>query len=149
MRRSKRFLVASERGSAALEFIGVGVVLLIPLVYLMLALGAIQHQTLGAEAAARHTARAVSQASSVANAQTRSAAVLASVIEEYGMNENAVKVKLSCSTPRCPAAGATVRVVVTTEVTLPFAPAIFGLDQLAKIPIRAEAIQKVSGLWGG
>ena len=51
-----------ERGSAALEFILVGLILLVPLVYLVVSLGLIQGQSLGAEAGARHIARAVSQA---------------------------------------------------------------------------------------
>ena len=49
-------------GSAALEFITVGVVLLVPLVYLIIALGTIQEQALGVDAAARHTARAIALA---------------------------------------------------------------------------------------
>lgn len=138
-----------ERGSAALEFIGLGVLMLVPLVYLVLSLGAIQQQTLGAEAAARHTARAVTQSTSVTVANARADAVLASVMQEYGMSPDKVKVTLVCSTSRCPSQGATLRVIVTTEVKLPFVPAIFGLDELATIPIRAEAVQKVSSLWTG
>ena len=48
--------MTDDDGSAALEFIAVGVILLVPLVYLIIALGAVQEQTLGVEAAARHTA---------------------------------------------------------------------------------------------
>ena len=53
-----------ERGSAALEFILVGMLLLVPLVYLIVSLGLIQGQSLGAEAGARHIARALSTAES-------------------------------------------------------------------------------------
>lgn len=148
MLRWSRSTAERERGSAPLEFIGVGLVLLVPLVYLVLALGAIQQQTLGAEAAARHTARAIAQAPDAVTAQARAHAVLASVVREYRMPEGAVSVSLSCSTPRCPAAGATLRVTVTSHVALPFVPPILGLDEFAVIPISAEAIQKVSGLWG-
>src|SRR6478736_4417484 len=48
----------AERGSAALEFIVVGLILLVPLVYLVLAPGLIQGQSLGVEAGARHIAQA-------------------------------------------------------------------------------------------
>ena len=51
-----------DEGSPALELITVGVVLIVPLVYLIVALGAIQEQTLGAEAAARQTARVIALA---------------------------------------------------------------------------------------
>ena len=70
-----------DRGSAALEFILVGLLMLVPLVYLIVSLGLIQGQSLGAEAAARHIARAVSTATDTADAQGRADAVLAAVAE--------------------------------------------------------------------
>lgn len=140
--------VRDEEGSAALEFITAGVLLLVPLVYLVIALGAVQEQTLGAEAAARHTARAISQATDQDAANARADAVLASVRDEYGMSD--VDVALSCvpAGGACPRAGATVIVTVSTRVTLPFMPPVAGLDQLTAIPIEASAAQKTSRLWG-
>ena len=49
----------------------------------------------------------------------------------------------------CPNAGATVRVIIQSQVTLPFMPAFLGLDELATIPIGADAVQKVSRQWQG
>ncbi|PKI90469.1 TadE family protein [Actinomycetales bacterium SN12] len=155
MRRSNRSetsesLLDDEAGSAALEFIVAGVLLLVPLVYLVLVLGAVQEQTLGAEAAARHTARVIGQAPDARAAAERGDAVLAGVIREYGMDESAVDVAISCrpTAAECPGAGATVIVTVRAEVTLPLMPPIFGLDELAAIPVEAQAAQKVSRLWG-
>lgn len=144
-------LIDDETGSAALEFIVAGLLLLVPLVYLVLVLGAVQEQTLGAEAAARHTARVIGQAPDAATAAARGDAVLAGVIREYGMDQDAVDVAITCrpASGECPAAGATVTVTVRAEVTLPFMPPIFGLDELAAIPVEAQAAQKVSRLWGG
>lgn len=149
MRRWSRW-VRNDDGSAALEFITVGVILLVPLVYLVLALGVIQEQTLGAEAAARHTARVISQASDAETAAARSDAVLAGVIDEYGLDAGAVQVSISC-TPAgaaCPSAGATMVVTVRTSASLPLVPPLFGLDRMATIPLEASAVQKVSRLWG-
>ena len=139
-----------DSGSAALEFIVTGLILLVPLVYLVIALGSIQEQALGAEAAARHTARAIGQADDAASAAARAESVLASVIDEYGMNPAATSFSLQCrpaATP-CPAPGATVIVVVSTRVALPFMPPILGLDQSSAIPVEAAAAQNVSRLWG-
>lgn len=143
-------ILSDETGSAALEFITVGVLLLVPLVYLVLMLGAIQEQTLGAEAAARHTARVIGQATDAGTAAARGDAVLQSVIREYGMDEDAVEVGITCrpATTTCPAAGSTVIVTVTTRVSLPFMPPLFGLDRIAAIPVQAESAQKISRLWG-
>ncbi|WP_426181885.1 TadE family protein [Microbacterium sp. TWP3-1-2b2] len=145
-----RLWANDDEGSAALEFITVGVILLVPLAYLVITLGAIQESLLGVEAAARHTARVIGQSGDVGSAAANSDAVLASVIDEYGMDAASVEVSMSC-TPAgaiCPSAGATVIVTVSTHVSLPFVPPIFGLDQAASIPLEAAAAQKVSRLWG-
>ncbi|MGF2950449.1 TadE family protein [Microbacterium alcoholitolerans] len=150
MRNERRPLLHDESGSAALEFIVVGVLLLVPLVYLIITLGAVQEQTLGAEAAARHTARVIGQAQDAETAATRGDAVLAGVVREYGMDADAVEVGISCrpAGSQCPAAGATVIVTVRTSVSLPFMPPLFGLDRIAAIPVEAQSAQKVSRLWG-
>jgi len=140
----------NDDGSAALEFITVGVILLVPLVYLVIALGAIQEQTLGAEAAARHTARAIALAPDAAAATADGEAVLAGIIEEYGLDPDAVDVSLACTPAAadCPSAGATLTVTVEARVHLPLVPPIFGLDRATSIAVQAEAAQKVSRLWG-
>lgn len=140
----------NDDGSAALEFITVGVIFLVPLVYLVITLGAIQEHLLGAEAAARHTARIIGQSDDAATAAANSDALLANVIVEYGMDASRVDVSVSCRPAGidCPSAGATVIVTVRTAVSLPLVPPIFGLDAAASIPLHAEAAQKVSRLWG-
>lgn len=140
-----------DDGSAALEFIAVGVILLVPLVYLITALGAVQEQTLGVEAAARHTARAIALAPDAATAATRSEQVLASISDQYGIDAGSMKVSVTCA-PRevaCPSAGATVTVTVVTSVSLPLVPPIFGVDEASSIGVEGAAVQKLSRLWGG
>jgi Flp pilus assembly protein TadG len=155
MRRSKRStdlrgLLGDESGSASLEFIVAGVMLLVPVLYLMLALGTIQGQSLGVEAAARHTARAISTATDAEDAAARADRVLAAVVAEYDLDPGAVETRWRCvdAAAGCPAAGATLVVTVATRVTLPFLPPIFGLDAAAAVPVEASAVQKVSRFWG-
>lgn len=140
----------SERGSAALEFILVGLILLVPLVYLVVSLGLIQGQSLGAEAGARHIARTVSHAPDDASARSAAESVLASVVDEYGIDPASVDVAMECipASAPCPNAGATVVVTVRTRVALPLVPPVLGLDRLASIPIEASSAQKVSRFWG-
>ena len=149
MRRSRSW-GTNDEGSAALEFITVGIILLVPLVYLVIVLGAIQEQTLGAEAAARHTARAIAMAPDAATAAANGEAVLAGVIEEYGLDPASVDLSLSCvpTGAACPSAGATLIVTVSARVQMPLVPPIFGLDRATSIAVRADATQKVSRLWG-
>lgn len=143
--------VTDEEGSAALEFITVGLILLVPLVYLIAALGVIQEQTLGIEAAARHTARVISLAPDAESAAARGEQVLAGIVEEYGLDPDAVDVALTCAPAgaECPSAGATITVTVVTRVPLPLMPSLFGLDRSTAIPVEAAAVQKISRLWGG
>lgn len=145
-----RHWTGNDDGTAALEFIAVGVILLVPLVYLVVALGSIQEQMFGAEAAARHVARVITLAPDPGTARARSEAVLAGVVDEYGLDAAEVQMSLSCRPvgTACPAAGATVTVTVATRVGLPLMPPVFGLDRAAVIPVQASAVQKVSRLWG-
>lgn len=138
-----------ERGSAALEFILVGMLLLVPLVYLIVALGLIQGQSLGAEAGARHIARALSAAENSDAARESADLILRSVVAEYGLDAESVAVALECRPAgvNCPEAGSTLIVTVQTRVALPLVPPVLGLDRLASIPIQASAVQKVSRFW--
>jgi hypothetical protein len=142
--------LADDAGSASLEFIVGGVLLLVPIMYLMLALGTIQGQSLGVESAARHAARAISTATDAADAANRAELVLASVAAEYGIDPGQLDVGWDCtdSAGECPAAGATLVVTVQTRVALPLMPSLFGLDDIAAVPVEASAVQKVSRFWG-
>ena len=139
-----------DDGSAAVEFIFVGLLLLVPIVYLVISLGAVQHQSLGAEAGARQLARAIATARSPADADARAESVLATIVEEYGLDADAVDVEVECagSAASCPSAGATVVVTVRTGVALPLVPPVLGLDHLARVPIEAVSVQKVSRFGG-
>lgn len=151
MLRSNPSTDPGDRGSAALEFILVGLILLVPLVYVITALGLIQGQALGAEAGARHIARAVATAEDGPDAQRRADRILGAVVREYGLAAGEVDLRLHCrpAGPTCPAAGATVTVTLSSRVALPLVPPVLGWDRAAAIPIEASASQRVSRFWGG
>lgn len=140
---------SDEAGSASLEFLTVGLVLLVPLVYLVVALGQIQHAALGADAAARQIARAISLSSDSAEARARAMIVLDSVAAQYELDAGELDLAISCQPTgvSCPSAGATVRVQLQTRVTLPLAPPVLGLERLASVAIEAAAVQRMSRFW--
>ncbi len=142
---------AADEGSAALEFIVVGLVLLVPIVYLIVALGAIQGQALGVETGARQLARTIADAPDAVTADARAGRVLDAIVAEYGLDPASVAVTITCTDGGgdCPAAGSLLSVTVTTSVPLPLVPAVLGLDQLARVPVEAASVQKVSRYWGG
>lgn len=139
-----------EEGTAALEFILVGLLLLVPIVYLVVALGTIQGQSLGVEAGARHIARAVATAPDAATASARADRVLAAVADEYGLDPATVDVSVRCASAgaECPEAGATLVVTVAADVALPLVPPVLGLERIARVPVEATSAQKVSRTWG-
>ncbi|MGO1411694.1 MULTISPECIES: hypothetical protein [unclassified Microbacterium] len=139
-------LSASERGSASLEFIAVGVLMLVPLAYLVIALATVQSQTLGVEAAARFSARTIASGPG-----TDPAAIVAQVAQQYDIDAATLDVSMSClpESTACPAAGSIVLLTVRAETDLPFVPSVLGLDSLTSIPVEATAAHKVSRYWTG
>jgi Flp pilus assembly protein TadG len=140
-----------DRGSATLEFVFVGLLLLVPLVYLIIALGQIQAHSLGVESGARHIARTVATSSDRAEARERAERIVRSIAREYSMGSETPTVSFTCapaSSP-CPDAGSVLTVRVAVHARLPLAPPILGLDRIATIPVEAAAVQQVSTTWAG
>lgn len=140
---------ADDEGSASLEFITVGVILLVPIIYLIVALGAIQSQALGVETGARQIARAIAEAPDLAAADVRAERIRDAIVAEYGMDPATVEIVITCDVAgACPEPGSALSVTVTAAVTLPLVPAVFGLDEATRVPVEASSVQKVSRFWG-
>jgi Flp pilus assembly protein TadG len=141
---------SSDRGSASIEFLTVGLILLVPLVYLVLALGQIQHAVLGIEGGARHAARALAQADSHEEGLAAADRAIRVAIEDAGLTAEAVRVAITCA----PAPGAcdtprgTVSVRLDVTVPLPLAPPGLHLGTGVGVPVSALATQPVSAFGG-
>jgi len=132
-----------ERGSASLEFIVAGLILLVPIVYLILALGAVQNAALGTEATARFVARTIATGD-----RADAGVVRDSVAAGYGLDPGSLTIRVECfpAANDCPAAGVTVVVTVSDTVSLPFMPDIFGLADATAIPVDATGTYRVERL---
>lgn len=150
MRRARAW-ATDDTGSAALEFITVGVILLVPLAYLVIVLGALQTQSFGVEAAARHTARAIALADGPESAREIAEPVLANVVSEYGLDPDSLDVSIDCAPAAgdCPEPGAIVTVTVHATARLPFVPPVLGLDRATAIPVEASSVQRVGAKGAG
>jgi len=139
----------ADDGSASLEFLVAGMVLLVPIVYVVVTLGVIQTHALGVQAAARHVARAVAVSTGPDAAAERAAIITEAVAAEYGVDPRGVTLGLSCSgAGACPRAGDVVTVTASAEVVLPLVPPVLGLDRFARVPVEATAVQRMSRVWG-
>lgn len=134
-----------EEGSASLEFITAGILLLIPIVYLVLSVSVIQTASLATEGAARHGARVFIDSVDIPTAHSRAQAAISSALGDYGIPVSLSKVGIQCQYPaRCLQPGGAVNVSVESSVSLPGIPAILGLDQLAKVKLKSDSTMIVS-----
>lgn len=137
----------TEEGSASLEFIVAGLVLLVPVVYLVVVLFQIQGAVLAAEGGARQAARLFVEAPDVDTAVERASTAVAFALDDQGIDDSRVEVDIACSDggpSECLDARDLVTVTVRLEVSLPLAPPILGLEDLASVPIEASAVNTVS-----
>jgi hypothetical protein len=145
-RRPARF--AGEQGSASLEFLTVGMLLLVPLVYLVLALAAIQAGALGVEGAARQAARvAVTGPGPDASEGAVDRAVRVT-LADFGIDADAASVTMVCDRVDCAEPGARVQVTVGARIALPLVPDVLSLTAVGSVPVEASATQTVSRFAG-
>src|SRR4051812_47343564 len=106
--------LTDEAGSASLEFIVAGLVLLVPIVYLVVALAGVQAATLAVDGAARQASRVYVQSASTGAATSAASRAVAVTLSDYGVDAAAASVAISC-TPR-PTACLTRRGYVTVTI---------------------------------
>jgi hypothetical protein len=137
---------ADDRGSAALEFVTAGVLLLVPLVYLVLALSAIQGAALATEGAARQAARVYVRADDDASGRREARAAVDVALADQGVPPYGIALDITCTPdPRaCHAARSLVRVSVRVAAELPLAPPAAGPDAPGAVPVRGTADERVS-----
>lgn len=117
--RRRRRVADRERGSAIIEFIFLGVLLLIPLVFIMLTAFDVQRSAYAASAASRAGSRAYVLAGS--NGESAPAAMTTAVdlaLDDQGVREHALTPGVSCS-GGCLQPGSSVTVTVVVNVPLP------------------------------
>lgn len=140
----------SETGSASLEFITAGLLLLVPIVYLVLALSAVQAATLAVDGAARQATRVFVQSDTVADARAAAAQAIDVTLADYGLDAAAATVEISCR-PRagsCLTRRGFVTVTIGITVALPLAPPVLNTGLPAGLPVTATATEQVSRFWG-
>ena len=131
-----------ERGSAIVEFSWLAILLLVPLMYVMLAVFDVQRASYGATAATRAAGRAFiigPDDSGEAESRARAFEAARIAMADQGMELSPDQLVITCE-PACLEPGSTVTVVLRTEVPLPLIPDALGGDRPA-IRISAEHIE--------
>jgi len=148
MRRSNR--LSSEVGTASLEFIVAGVLLLVPLVYLVVALSVIQSAALAVEGAARQAARVFVVAPTAEEGRASVETAVEFALADHGVDPSAVLVDITCAPhpDACHTRRGFVTVTVGVEVPLPLVPSALGGTFPVAVPVEARTTQQVSRFWG-
>lgn len=150
-----------DEGSATLEFIALTLLLLIPLVYLVVAVGRVQAGTFAAQASARDAARgavvagvaAVEGGASTADARAAATGYARSVtdvaVSDFGLGgEETSALELACTADPCFAPGSAVTAHVAVTVPLPGVPAFLSGAVPLAVTVSADAASPVDGIAG-
>jgi len=145
----QRMKFSDDEGSSSLEFITAGLVLLVPLIYLILVVASIQAATLASEGAARQAARVYVTASSQNLATERAGQAIDVALADFHISPDRANVAIVCSdSSSCLSSGSFVTITVKVEVPLPLIPPVLGLDHIAQVPIASQATAHVSKFHG-
>jgi Flp pilus assembly protein TadG len=121
-----------DSGTAIVEFVLLGVVLLVPLMYLVLAVSAVQRNLYGVTHAAREAGRAYATGT-MENAAERAAYAARLAMEDQGLPSDGITVRYGPADRDCHAAGAEpwplmagseFAVCVTQTITVPAVPGV-------------------------
>lgn len=121
----------SERGSALVEFCWVGLILFIPITWIVISVFEVQQGAFAVNGAARAAARAYALAPDDATGAARAQAVVDQTLADQGGKGQTGTVHVSCEPfPHdCHAGTSLITVRIESGVTLPFLPAMLDEGQ--------------------
>ena len=125
-----------EDGNAMVEFTFLGVLLLLPLIYIVLAALSVQRAAFAVTAASRDAGRAFVTAPLGSDSQARAEQAAQLDLRDHGLALPPGGLHITCSADPCLTAGAVVHVEIKYVVTLPGIAAIAG--SAASIPVSAH-----------
>jgi hypothetical protein len=138
--------LTADDGSASLEFITAGVLLIVPLVYLVSALSVLQGAAFATEGAARQAARVFVQSETPERGAAAAQQAAAIAFADFGITEGVEAIEYSCEPvpDACLTRAGHVTVTVRVSVRLPLLPEFLGREDTGGIPFVATATQTVS-----
>ena len=137
MSASLRKLSSQERGSAMLEFIVVGVAIIMPLVYVAIAVMTLHAASFAAHAAAREAARAFMASGSVAQGNSLATVLMQRAFSDHGVEATTPTLMITCTGGPCLSPGSLVNVDVSSSIPLPLLPR-WGEGAPLSLPVEAN-----------
>ena len=144
----RRQLQGTESGRAIVEFVFLGTLLLVPLVYLIMTLAQVQAAAYGATAAAREAGRAFTTAATEVQGMPRARAAAQVAFMDFGFTDQDASVVIVCDGSPCLRPVARVTATSTIQVRLPFVPAFVGEVIPTTIPVSVTHVATVDRFGG-
>lgn len=143
--RQRQRRCRGDDGTATIEFIGVTLMLIVPLLGIILTVGRVQAATFAAQSAAREAGRAMLTAESSTNGQARALAAVGLALSDQGFDDvdprSALQVR--CTKNPCLTAGGEVATHVAVPVTLPFIPHFMSGAVPSVVTVTADHVEQV------
>lgn len=115
-----------ERGTAIVEFVWLGLLLLVPLLYVVLAAFEVQRTAFASSAAARSATRAFVTSPDQATGHARAAAAARLAFRDQGLDGGGVTLSCRPDPTACLTPGSVVVATIERRVVLPLMPSVFG-----------------------
>lgn len=127
-----------DEGSAVIEFTVLVTLVLVPIVYLVLAVMQVQAAAFAVTQGAREAGRAFAQADTAVQARADARAAVELALADQGFRAGAHVLSIDCSARDCLTPGSQVTLRVDLRVRLPFLPGSMGETTVGSIPVTAE-----------
>ena len=135
-------LGAGDRGSAVIEFVVVGILITMPVFYLVIALARLQAGAYAVTQAARESTRAYVTASSDASAMNRARQASRLAFQDQGFTDRG-DVSMTCAASPCLTRGSRVGASADLGVELPFIPSFLRSAVPTTVHLHARHIESV------
>ena len=129
-----------EEGTAVVEFIWLALLLIIPIVYILIAVFDVQRAAYGVSAASRSAARAFILAPDVPTAYERAHRAAAVALGDQKVDGATVDITCMPTPDDCLTPGSAVRVVIRMTQPLPLTPSALG-DQIAPVTVDSTHVE--------
>ncbi|GAA4357883.1 pilus assembly protein [Angustibacter luteus] len=132
----------ADAGNALVEFCVLGVLLLVPVVYLVLVLGRVEAAAFAAQRAAREGGRAFVTASDVDQARARADAAAALALADQGVLGRG-RITIDCEHADCLSPDGRVTVSTEVDVALPGVPRLLDRAFPTRVQVTAQQVSVV------
>lgn len=140
----RRSTAESDTGSAMVEFTFLGLLLMVPVAYVMFTVFQVQSAAYAVSAATREAGRAFTTASAAGiDPQTRATMAAAVALADHGHDLAPGQLSLSCSAQPCLTRGAAVTARIDLQVPLPLLPRFLGDTLPASVRVSSRHVEYV------